>query len=193
MLKTALIVGSTRPNRFVDRILPWLTDSLRADGRLDLTVLDLKEHPLPFFNEGAPPTYIQGAWSEAASESWRQKIAAHDAFIATVPEYNHAPAAVLKNAFDSAYFEWNRKPVGFVGYGGAGAARAIVQMREVAAELQMQPLRHEMGFQRADYMAILGGQTPADLPWTAQTLKELVDHLVWWGEALKAHKAKTAA
>jgi len=46
-----------------------------------------------------------------------------------VAEYNHAPTAVLKNAFDSAYVEWRRKPIGFVGYGGVGGARAIEHLR----------------------------------------------------------------
>ncbi len=39
--------------------------------------------------------------------------------------------AVLKNALDSATFEWRRKPVAFVGYGGVGGARAIAQLRGV--------------------------------------------------------------
>jgi hypothetical protein len=41
--------------------------------------------------------------------------------IATTAEYNHAPAGVPKNAFDSALFEWNNRPISFVGYGGMEA------------------------------------------------------------------------
>ncbi len=32
----------------------------------------------------------------------------------------------------------DRKPIGFVGYGGVGAARAIEQLRLVAIELEME-------------------------------------------------------
>ncbi|MEJ0024001.1 MAG: NAD(P)H-dependent oxidoreductase [Alphaproteobacteria bacterium] len=136
MLNVALIAGSTRPNRFADVAVKWITDAAAARGDIKLDVLDLREHPLPFFNEPAPVGYTQGRFSEPAAEAWRHKIGRYDAYIATVAEYNHAPTAVLKNAFDSASFEWHRKPIAFVGYGGVGGARAIEHLRGVAVELQ---------------------------------------------------------
>lgn len=190
-LKTALIVGSTRPNRFVDRILPWLTETLSADPRIDLTILDLKDHPLPFYNEPAPAMRIKGEWSEPAAEAWRRKIGAHDAFIATVAEYNHGPTAVLKNALDNAYYEWNRKPLAFVGYGSMGGVRAVEQLRQISVELQMAPLRHEVNLVRDSFVGILTGKTPADFPYLGEAMTALVDNLVWWGEALRAQRAKT--
>jgi NADPH-dependent FMN reductase len=36
--------------------------------------------------------------------------------------YNHGLPAVLKNALDYAYAEYDRKPATFVGYGSPGAA-----------------------------------------------------------------------
>ena len=57
------------------------------------------------------------------------------------PEYNHGYPAVLKNALDYVYKEWNGKKIGFVGYGVIGAARAIEQLRQVAIELRMIPIR----------------------------------------------------
>ena len=47
----------------------------------------------------------------------------------------------MKNAFDWVYPEWNRKAVGFVGYGSTGGARAVEHMRNIAVELQMAPVR----------------------------------------------------
>lgn len=67
--------------------------------------------------------------AEPQAEAWRKRIGEFDGSIATVAEYNHGPAAVLKNAFDSASLEWQRKPIAFVGYGGVGAARAIETLR----------------------------------------------------------------
>ena len=57
-------------------------------------------------------------------------------------EYNHGYPAVLKNALDSTFPEWRRKPVAFVGWGNTGGARAIEQLRLVAIEFEMAPLRH---------------------------------------------------
>ena len=56
-------------------------------------------------------------------------------------EYNHGYPAVLKNAMDWTFLEWPHKPVTFVGWGNV-VARAIEQLRLVAVELEMAPLRH---------------------------------------------------
>jgi len=57
------------------------------------------------------------------------------------PEYNFGPSAVLKNALDWVYPEWNRKAVAFVSYGSAAGARSVQQLRETAIELQLAPVR----------------------------------------------------
>ena len=43
---------------------------------------------------------------------------------------------------DWTFVEWRRKPISFVGRGQVGAARAIEQLRLVAVEFEMAPLRH---------------------------------------------------
>jgi NAD(P)H-dependent FMN reductase len=53
------------------------------------------------------------------------------------PEYNYGPSAVLKNAIDWVYPEWNRKAASFVTYGSVGGARSVQQLREVMVALQM--------------------------------------------------------
>ena len=58
------------------------------------------------------------------------------------PQYNHGYPASLKNALDYVFPELNRKPIAFVGYGNVGGARAIEQLRLVAVEFEMAPLRH---------------------------------------------------
>jgi NAD(P)H-dependent FMN reductase len=130
MLKIGMIVGSTRQNRFADTPVKWLVEGAAARTDLKLEVLDLRDYKLPFFNEPASPAYTGGVYTQPEAEAWRKRIGEFDAFLATVAEYNHGPTAVLKNAFDSAYLEWQRKPIAFVGYGGVGAARAIEHLRE---------------------------------------------------------------
>ena len=44
--------------------------------------------------------------------------------IFVAPEYNYGPSAVLKNALDWVYPEWNRKAAAFVSYGSAMALAA---------------------------------------------------------------------
>jgi NAD(P)H-dependent FMN reductase len=190
MLNFALIIGSTRPNRFADHSAKFILEGAKARSDFSLDVLDLRDHPLPFFNEPAPPAYLPGGkFTEPAADAWRQKIATYDGFIATVSEYNHGPTAVLKNAFDNAFFEWNRKPIGFIGHGGVGGARAIEQMRGIVIELQMAPIKHEVNIAREPYLAALQGKSLSEFDYLVQGRDALFDHLAWWGNALKAARA----
>jgi len=197
MLKLALIVGSTRPNRFADIPAGWIVDGARQRDDFSLDVLDLRDHPLPLFNEAAPVGYSGGRFSEPAAEAWRHLIGTYDGFVVTAAEYNHAPTAVLKNAFDSASFEWNRKPIAFVGYGGVGGARAIEHLRGVAVELQMAPIKHEVNIAMNEYLGIVQqGKTLDDYAHLVASRTAVFDNLVWWGNALKAAReveARTAA
>ncbi len=194
MLNVGLIVGSTRPNRFADIPVQWLVEGAKARKDLTLDVLDLREFDLPLFKEPVPASYTGGVYSEPKAEAWRKTLGEFDAYVATVAEYNHGPTAVLKNAFDSAHLEWGRKPIAFVGYGGVGAARAIEVLRGVAIELQMAPIRHEVNIGMEPFLGILQhGRTLNDYEYLAQARELAFDHLVWWGEALKAARAGSAA
>ena len=194
MLKVGLIVGSTRPNRFADTPVQWLVEGASARRDLRLTVLDLRDNRLPFFNEPASPAFTGGAYTQPEAEAWRKRIGEFDAFVATVAEYNHGPTAVLKNAFDSAFIEWHGKPIAFVGYGGVGAARAIETLRGVVIELQMAPIRQEVNIAMEPFLGILQkGRTLNDYDYLVQSRDAMFDHLVWWGEALKVARQRTGA
>jgi NAD(P)H-dependent FMN reductase len=187
MLNVGLIVGSTRPNRFADTPVRWLVEGAAARAGLSLTVLDLRDFELPLFNEPASPAYTQGVYTQPKAEAWRKRIGVLDAFVATVAEYNHGPTAVLKNAFDSAFLEWQRKPIAFVGYGGVGGARAIETLRGVVIELQMAPIRQEVNIAMEPFLGIIQkGRSLNDYEYLMQGRTAMFDDLVWWGEALKA-------
>ncbi len=132
MLNIGMIVGSTRPNRFADTPAKWLLDGAAARTDLKLEALDLREYKLPFFNEPAPPAYTGGVFSEPQAEARRKHIDDFDGFIATVAEYNHGPTAVLKNAFDSASIEWQRKPIALFATAPLARAERFAYPRVVA-------------------------------------------------------------
>lgn len=191
MLSIGLIVGSTRPNRFADIPARWIVEGARRRNDLAVTVLDLREQHLPLLEEPIPPAANGGVYSRPEAEAWRAKIAGLDGFIVTVAEYNHGPTAVLKNAFDSAYYEWQRKPLAFVGYGGVGGARAIEQLRDIAVELQMAPLKHEVNITMEPFLGVLQhGKTLDDYPQLVRARDQLFENLVWWGHALKSARER---
>src|SRR5437764_5614409 len=114
-----------------------------------------------------------------------------DAYIFTAAEYNRGPTAVLKNALDYAYTEWNNKPVAFVGYGGVGGARAVEQLRLNAIELQMAPIRTAVHIPLAAYLAVLKeGKSLGDFDFLNQGAEQMLDQLMWWVNALKTARDK---
>lgn len=184
MLKTAIIIGSVRPTRFAIHPAKWIFDLAAARGDMAVETLDLVDYPLPFFNEKTSPAYAPT--EDPVSRRWQQKIAEHDAFIVIAPEYNRGPTGVLKNALDYAYNEWNRKPIAYVGYGSVGGARAIEQLRLVAVEQQMAPVRTGVHIQWPVYMAVAAeGKKLSDFDFLNQTANDMLGQLAWWGRALK--------
>ena len=122
---------------------------------------------------------------------WTAAIGASDGFIIVTPEYNFGPPAVLKNAIDWVYPEWNRKAVAFVSHGGAMGARSVQQLRETAIELQLAPIRSSVHVPLAVLMAhFQGGDVDKGLAELERHAKVMIDDLLWWTTALKT--ARTA-
>ena len=113
---------------------------------LPLKLLIFVITPCLFYNEPVGASQLASVgYSNEVAKRWAEKIEGADGFIIVTPEYNHGYSAVLKNAIDYVYDGWNKKPVAFVSYGGpAGGSRAIEQLRQVAIELQMHPVREQV-------------------------------------------------
>lgn len=182
--KIAVVIGSTRAARFADKPTEWIATIAKARGDFDVEIVDLRDYPMPFFDEPASSLWMPSKNEEA--QRWQRKIDEFDGFIFIVGEYNRGPTGVLKNALDYAYTEWNRKPVTFVGYGGVGGARAIEQLRLHAVELQMAPSRFAVHIVMADYMQVLQqGKKLEEFEHLNQAAAVALDDLSWWAKVLK--------
>lgn len=183
--KIGIIVGSTRANRFADKPTEWIANIAKARADLEFEVVDLRDYPMPFFEEATSP-----AWAPSQNEvaqRWQKKVEELDGYIFITAEYNRGPTAVLKNAIDYAYNEWNNKPAAFVGYGGVGAARAIEQLRLHAVEMQMAPTRAGVHILMPDFVAVLQqGKKLEEIEHLNQSATAMLDQLAWWAKALKA-------
>lgn len=180
-----VIVGSTRQGRFSEKPAAWIMQELQKRSTVKAELVDLRDYPLPFFEEATSPSMIQEPYAHPVVAKWTKKVAQADGYIIVTPEYNHGYPAVLKNALDYVYTEWNRKAVGFVSYGSVGGGRSIEQLRQVAVELQMAPVRSSVHIAWAEYMAAVKGQPDAFAP-LEQQANTLLDQLIWWTTALKA-------
>ncbi|WP_152223537.1 NADPH-dependent FMN reductase [Pseudomonas sp. SCB32] len=192
MTVISVIVGSVRQGRLAEKPARWILDHLKQRDSVDARLLDLMDYPMPFFDAAYPPAMPgRPAYEHEVVQRWTQAIAASDGFVIVTPEYNHGPSAVLKNALDWVYPEWNRKAVTFVGYGGVGGARAVEQLREIAVELQLAPTRSAVHLPAAALYAHFQGQdiTP-HLAALDDAANQTIDDLLWWSETLKAARSR---
>jgi NAD(P)H-dependent FMN reductase len=138
MPRLQIIVASTRPGRAGLPIGQWVRDRAVEHGAFEVELVDLAEVNLPFLDEPKHPRF--GEYVHQHSKEWSARIAAGDAFVFVMPEYNHGYNAPLKNAIDFLYAEWQHKPVGFVSYGGVAAGtRAVQAIKPILAALKMTP------------------------------------------------------
>jgi NAD(P)H-dependent FMN reductase len=191
MTDISVIVGSTRQGRFSEKPAQWIFQRLKNRGGVDARLLDLRDFPMPFFDQPMPPAMPgRPAYENEVVKKWTAEIARSDGFIFVTPEYNYGPSAVLKNALDWVYPEWNRKAAAFVSYGSAMGARGIQQLRLTAIELQLAPIRSSVYIPVATLWAhFQGGDVDAGLTELEPAAKTMIDDLVWWTAALKAARA----
>ena len=187
--RIGVIMSSTRSGRFADIPAQWLWEIVSKRDDAEFELIDLRDYPMPFFEEKLSPMY--GPPENEAALRWGAKIASLDGYIFITAEYNHGITAVLKNALDYAYMEYNRKPAAFVGYGGAGGARAIEQLRLVLDELQVATLKHTVHVGAGEMIGLVRqGKSMADYPYLADSTAPMLNEIVWWSDALKAARDK---
>jgi NAD(P)H-dependent FMN reductase len=191
MTVISVIVGSTRQGRFSEKPAQWIFQRLKNRGGVDARLLDLRDFPMPFFDQPVPPAMPgRPAYENEVVKKWTAEIARSDGFIFVTPEYNYGPSAVLKNALDWVYPEWNRKAAAFVSYGSAMGARGVQQLRLTAIELQLAPVRSSLYIPVATLWAhFQGGDVDAGLTELEGAAKTMIDDLLWWTAALKAARA----
>jgi NAD(P)H-dependent FMN reductase len=191
MSAISVIVASTRQGRFSEKPAQWIFKHLKQRD-VDARLLDLRDFPMPFFDQAMPPAMPgRPPYENEIVRKWTAAIDASDGFIFVTPEYNYGPPAVLKNAIDWVYPEWHRKAAAFVSFGGVGGARAVQQLRETAIELQLAPIRSAVHIPVATLMAhFQGGDVDKGLAELETVAKVMIDDLLWWTEALKTARSR---
>ncbi|MGE5293590.1 MAG: NADPH-dependent FMN reductase [Solirubrobacterales bacterium] len=186
MLKIAVILGSTRPNRVGGAVAKWAFGIARQRSDAEFELLDIKDFNLPLLDEPLPPSL--GRYSQPHTKVWAQKIASFDAFVFVTPEYNHGTSGALKNAIDFLFAEWNNKAAGFVGYGSAGGVRAVEHLRLNLAEVMVATVRQQVQLSLFTDFEDMSRFKPH--PRNEESLNTMLDQLVAWGGALKTLREK---
>jgi len=194
MTRIAVIISSTREGRFADVPARWATARLAEVAGIEVDLVDLRDHPLPEYDIPSPARTPRKYASDAIA-AFAEHIDKADGFVILTAEYNHGYTAALKNAMDHLFVEWTRKPVAFIGWGQVGGSRAIEQLRQVACEFEMVPLRYAVHI-LADVLRPLMTSDDRFDPRHFEPLNARFDmmanDLKWWADALSAARAQTA-
>lgn len=186
--KIAVIISSTRKGRLADKPAAWLMDQVKDNPDLDFEIVDLRDFPLPMFDEPASNAYMPS--SNEVAKAWQEKIAGYDGYFFIVAEYNHSMTAALKNAFDYASVVWAHKPMAALAYGSMGGVRALEHLRLVAIEAEMVPVRNAVHIGGADFFTIFPMAGNQEISAIEDNIKPSLDatlaDLVWWTNATKA-------
>ena len=181
MPKLYVVIASTRPGRAGLPIGTWFHEFAQQHGKFDVELVDLAEVNLPFIDEPKHPRL--GQYEKAHTKAWSARIAAADAFVFVVPEYNYSAPPALLNALDFLYNEWLYKAAGFVSYGGpAGGARSVAMTKQIVTALKMMPMFEGVGIPLFTQHLKDGVFTPNEFHVKAATT--MLDELLRWANAL---------
>lgn len=192
-MKLAVITGSTRPGRTTHKQSAWIVATAKQLSGVEVEHVDLRDFPLPQFNEAVSPRYNPNRTPEPAVQKWLDKIGSFDAYIYVTPEYNHSMPGELKNSFDYLTWELKRKPTAIASHGTIGGARAAMHLKEVLSEAQSVVIPN---FNAIAHMSDLIDEdgtldaAAAANPYGPQAqLDSLLSELQWYSDALSAARA----
>lgn len=175
------IICSTRPGRVGPAVANWFHEHAQKHGGFEPALVDLAEFALPVYDEPHHP--VLQKYEKEHTKRWAASVAAADAYVFVLSEYNYGPSPSFVNALDFVYREWNYKPCGFVSYGGiSGGLRAAQQAKLQVTTLKMMPMVEGV---MIPYVArqLDNGQLPDSEP-IGQAARVMLDELSKWAKAL---------
>jgi hypothetical protein len=148
---------------------------------------------MPFFDQAARPAMpSRPPYQSELVQRWTAAIVRSDGFVFVTPEYNYGASAVLKNATDWVYPEWNRKAAGFVSYGGPWARAASSSSVKPRSNFSSPPFARRSTSPLPRFgLTTPGGDVDAGLAELSTPAAVMIDDLLSWTTALKT--ARTSA
>jgi len=148
--KILAFAGSLREKSYNKRVLRVAVEGARKAGA-EVTVVDLKDYPLPIYNEDLQTT--QGF--PPIATAFQRLLLEHDGLLIASPEYNASLPAVLKNAVDWASrargdlktgdcFKGKVAGIMTASPGGFGGIRCLGHLRDVLTVLLVNILPSEI-------------------------------------------------
>jgi len=117
---------------------------------------------------------------------WKSKATKADGLIIVTPEYNHGYPGELKIFLDNIYHELSHKPLGLVGVssGTIGGSRAIEQLKLLAIEFHMVPVRTSVYFGPVASLFDENNDLKDKTTWD-KSMVGMTDEFLWYARALQ--------
>lgn len=192
-MKIGVILGTIREGRLSERLAIWVVDNVKKLKNVDVELLDLRDYPMPFFNEPRSPKYNPDRQTNKIAKTWLNKLNEQDAYIIVTPEYNHSMTGVLKNALDYTDWQVSKKPFAIVSHGSAGGARAAAHIKNVISEIRGIVISSNLAITMRvgdifDEKGTLSVEVAKQEYGPHVTLHNMLEELIWYAAALKAAK-----
>ena len=176
-----IILGTAREGRNSEKVARFVLNETASRSDLTTELIDVRDFRIPVTdNTGTSPQ----------AQNFRDQVVRADGFIIVSPEYNHGYPGELKMMLDMLYKEYARKPVAFCGVsaGPMGGVRAVEQLRLVAIEFYMVPIREVVYFGAVHQLFGEDGAIK-DSSYHSR-VQTMLDELVWYAQALKQAREK---
>jgi len=147
-LRIQVIVGSVRQKRFCEKPARYLFDELAKRPDVEAELVDLRDWPLPFYDQPVPPAANKGNFGHEIAARWAAKVGEADGYVIVSPEYNHGYPGLMKHVLDTNLKEYIHKAAGVVGVSAGifGGARMIQNLIPVLRELGLVPIFWDVNF-----------------------------------------------
>ena len=186
-MKIGIIVGSIRRGRVTPGMANWIATAFKKSEDDEINIIDLRDYPLPLFDEAISPKYNKDRQPEGTVKAWLDVLAEQDAYVIVSPEYDRAVPGVLKNAIDYIDYQMDKKPVALAGHGSYSGAFSLVQLRSIVPELGAVTTPKMLGIPYGQFDA--EGNPTGDLSMYENLLNLVVDEVRQYGRALAQLRA----
>ena len=175
-----IILGTAREGRQSERVAQLIREEV-AKREIETEIIDVRDYLI---------AKTENPDKEESAVRFREKISRADGLIIVSPEYNHGYPGELKLLLDQAYKEYARKPIGICGVseGRWGGVRMMEQLRLVAIEFRMVPIKEALYF--AEVEKLFDSEGTIKDPAYSERAKKFLDELQWYTQALKEARKK---